>query len=85
MNPEDIAHLQTAAAELERSLERLETWLESANGRSVYQASLSMAMAMRHLHEADPRILTAAGRKRIEAILLEEKQAVKKDRFQTGF
>jgi len=85
MNPEDIAHLKKAAAGLESSLEILETWLESANGRSVYLASLSMAIAMRHLHEADPQILSATGRLRIEAVLLEEKQRVKADRFQTGF
>jgi len=85
MNPEDIARLKTAAAELESSLEGLETWLKSANGRSIYLASQSMAMAMRHLHDADPQILTASGRKRIESVLLEEKRTVKKDRFQTGF
>jgi hypothetical protein len=85
MNPEDIVHLKKAAAGLESSLEILETWLESTNGRSVYLASLSMAVAMRHLHDADPQLLTANGRKRIEAVLLEEKQVVKKDRFQTGF
>jgi hypothetical protein len=85
MNPEDVALLQTAAAELERSLEGLETWLESSNGQSIYLASLSMAIAMRHLHDADPRILTATGRKRIEAVLLKEKKTIKGDRFQTGF
>ncbi len=85
MNPEDIAQLKTAAAELESSLERLETWLESANGQSIYKASLSMAIALRHLHDADPQILSATGRKRVEAILLEEKKPAKKDRFQTGF
>ncbi|MBW8888124.1 MAG: hypothetical protein JF616_10250 [Fibrobacteres bacterium] len=85
MNPEDIAHLKKAAAGLESALEILETWLQSSNGRSVYQASLSMAIAMRHLHDADPEILTANGRKRIEEVLLEEKQRVKTDRFQTGF
>lgn len=85
MNPEDIAHLKKAAAGLEASLEVLETWLESANQRSLYLASLSMAIAMRHLHDADPKILSASGCKRVEAVLLEEKKTVKKDRFQTGF
>jgi hypothetical protein len=85
MNPEDIAQLKKAAADLEGSLEILESWLDSANGRSVYLASLSMAIALRHLHDADPQLLSAAGRKRIEGILLDEKQKTKPDRFQTGF
>lgn len=85
MNPEDIAHLKKAADGLEASLDVLETWLESANDRSLYLASLSMAIAMRHLHDADPKILSTAGCKRVEAVLLAEKQKVKKDRFQTGF
>jgi hypothetical protein len=85
MNPEDVAHLKTVAAKLESSLEGLETWLESANEQSIYQAGLSIAIAMRHLHNADPQILSATGCERIEAVLLKEKQMVKKDRFQTGF
>src|SRR6185369_8225312 len=85
MNPEDIALLQKAASGLEGSLVVLETWLENANGRSIYLASLSVALAMRHLHDAEPQLLSVAGRQRVEAVLLEEKRTVKKDRFQTGF
>jgi hypothetical protein len=85
MNPEAIAHLKKAAAGLEASLEVLETWLESTNNRSLYLASLSIAIAMRHLHDADPQFLSASGCKRVEAVLLAETQTVKKDRFQTGF
>ena len=85
MNPEDIAVLKKAAAGLEASLDTLETWLESGNGRSLYLASLSILIAMRHIYDADPQLLNAVNRKRVEAVMLKEKDVVKESRFQTGF
>jgi hypothetical protein len=86
MNPEDLATLKKAATGLEKSLDVLETWLESSNNLSLYQASLSMANALKHLYAADPELLCAASRTRVEEVLEKEKAKIKSgDRFNTGF
>jgi hypothetical protein len=86
MNPEDLATLKKASAGLEKSLDVLETWLESANNLSLYQASLSLTHALKHLYAADPELLCAANRARVEGILEKEKAKIKSgDRFNTGF
>lgn len=86
MNPEDLATLKKASASLEKSLDVFETWLESTNNLSLYQASLSMANALRHLYAANPELLSAASRTRVEEVLEHEKAKIKSgDRFNTGF
>lgn len=86
MNPEDLVILKKASAGLEKSLDVLETWLESANNLSLYQASLSMINALKHMYAADPDLLCAANRARVEEMLEKEKAKIKSgDRFNTGF
>jgi hypothetical protein len=86
MNPEDLATLKKASAGLEKSLDAFETWLESTNNLSLYQASLSMISALKHLYAANPELLCVANRTRVEEILEKEKAKIKSgDRFNTGF
>ncbi|MEO6097584.1 MAG: hypothetical protein ABIW76_18790 [Fibrobacteria bacterium] len=86
MNPEDLATLKKASAGVEKSLDVFESWLESTNNLSLYQASLSIIGALRHLYAASPELLCAANRTRVEVILEKEKAKIKSgDRFNTGF
>ena len=86
MTTEHLASIQKAAAGLEHCLEVFEAYLEDENNRPLYQATLSMVEALKHVYAADPELLSAISRTRIEEILKKETRGGKgRDSFNTGF
>jgi hypothetical protein len=86
MITEHLASIQKAAAGLELSLEAFEAYLEDENNRPLYLATLSMVEALKHVYAADPDLLSAVNRTRVEEILKKETRGGKgRDSFNTGF
>lgn len=86
MITEHLASIQKAAAGLELSLEAFEAYLEDENNRPLYLATLSMVEALKHVYAADPELLSAVNRTRVEEILKKETRGSKgRDSFNTGF
>lgn len=86
MTTEQLASIRKAAAGLELSLQVFETYLEEENNRPLYQATLAMVEALKHVHAADPGLLSEANRIRVEEILSKETRGGKgRDSFNTGF
>lgn len=87
MGPEDTALLRTGSQALELSLATFQNWLEDGHGdASLYQATLSLETALRHVYKSCPDLLSVAGRERIAALILKEEGSRKgRDHFNTGF
>ncbi len=85
MDPKDFETLKKAAGHLEASLKSIEHLLESINNRPVFQATGSLMEALRHLHDADPTLLSSQNRERVENLIQKSKAKTGRDSFNTGF
>jgi hypothetical protein len=86
MTPKEIETIKAATGNLESSLEAIEAILDDSNNRPLYNASLSMAQALKHLYEMDPSLLAPETAVRIKALLLKENPGkAGRDSFNTGF
>ena len=87
MGPEDTAVLKSGAESLELSLATFRNWLEDGHtDRSLYQATLSLEKALRHVFKSSPELLSGAGRERIAEMIRKEEGSRKgRDHFNTGF
>ncbi len=87
MGPEDTAALKNSAQALELSLATFKNWLEDGHtDRSLYQATLSLETALRHVFKSCPELLSGAGRERIAEMIRNEEVSPKgRDHFNTGF